>query len=80
MALEVTTITASIRPDMMNKCQMQRFQKTASNGLNSPRHDEKVSNAPFPKNGLERPRTASNDLGGRIEAAASYDSKWELEM
>ena len=58
---------ASIRPDMMNKCQMQLFQKTASNGLNSPQHDEKVSSATFSKNGLEWPRTTSNYLGGRID-------------
>ena len=58
-ALTPTTVTASIRPDMMKKCLVQLFQKTASNYLNSPRHDEKVSNAPFQKNGLELPRTTS---------------------
>ena len=71
---------SSIRPNMMNKCQMQLFQKTASNGLNLPRHDEKESNATFSKNGLEQPRKASNDLGGQTEAAGSNDPKWDLEM
>ena len=80
MASEVTTITASICPYMMNKCQMQLFQKTASNGLNSPRHDEKVSNATFSKNGLAQPLMTSNDLGGQSEAAGSNDPKWDLEM
>ena len=71
---------ASIRPYMMNKCQMQFFEKTALNSLNSPRHDEKVSNATFSKNGLEQPRKASNDLGGQTEAVGSNDPRWDLEM
>ena len=65
---------------MMNKCQMQLFEKTVWNGLNSPRHDEKVSNATFSKNGLAQPLMTSNDLGGQSEAAGSNDPKWDLEM
>ena len=58
MASEVTVVTASIRPDMMKNCHVQLFQKTASNGLNSPQYDEQVSNAAFSENGLEWPQFA----------------------
>ena len=71
---------ASIRPDMMNKCQMQLFRKQPRMASIRPDIMKKCQMQLFLKNGLEQPRKASNDLGGRIEPAGSNDPKWDLEM
>ena len=58
LAFTPTTIIASIRHNMMKKCQMQYFQKTASNGLNCPDMMKKCQMLYFQKtvsNGLNLP-------------------------
>ena len=71
---------ASIRPNMMNKCQMLLFRKRPRMASIRPDMMKKCQMQLFSKNGLKQPRKASNDLGGQTEAAGSNDPRWDLEM
>ena len=62
---------ASIRPDMMNKCQMQLFRKRPRMASIRPDMMKKYQMHLFQK-------TALNNLGGWIEAAAMLASIYHL--
>ena len=63
---------ASIRPDMMNKCQMQLFRKQPQMASIRPDMMKKCQMHLLKK-------TASNSLE-RPQRSASNDPKWDLEM